>query len=112
MGLPTIAESYLADNYHQLSVMERRFIEITVNQPNSFYEIIDCDPGNGFRLKDLLGVSEINVIEKSGSQNATRGYVLFGQAIQYENVGMLIASAPVLINPGFKSIIYLLRVRM
>ncbi|RQV98814.1 hypothetical protein EH221_01310, partial [bacterium] len=97
----TIAESYLADNYHRLSAMERRFIELTVNQPYSFYEIIDCDPGNGFRLKDLLVGTEINVIEKSGSQNASPGYVLYGQAIQYENVGMMIGTAPILIAPGF-----------
>ena len=97
----SIAESYLADNYHQLSVMERRFIEIAVNQPYSFYEIIECDPGNGFRLRDLLTGTEIDVNEKSGSQHATRGYVLFGQVIQYENVGMLIATAPNLIAPGY-----------
>lgn len=97
----TIAESYLAANYHQLSVMERRFIEITVNQPYSFYEIIDCNPGNGFRLKDLLVETEIDVIEKSGSQNATKGYVLFGQVIQYDNMGMLIATAPTFIPPGY-----------
>jgi len=97
----TIAESYLADNYHQLSVMERRFIEIAVNQGFSFYEIIECDPGNGFRLKDLLVETEIDVIEKSGSQHASRGYVLFGQVIQYENVGMLIATAPIFIAPGY-----------
>ncbi|UCE07121.1 MAG: SEC-C domain-containing protein [bacterium] len=98
----TIAESYLADHYHQLSAMERRFIEITINQPYSFYEIIDCDPGNGFRLKDLLVEREFDVIEKSGSQHALRGSVLFGQAIQYDNVGMLIATAPILISPGYK----------
>ena len=96
----TIAESYLTKNYQRLSDMERRFIEITVNQPFSFYEIIECDPGSGFRLKDLLTETEIDVIEKSGSQNATRGYALFGQAIQYETVGMFIATAPYVIAPG------------
>lgn len=98
----SIAESYLNAHYHQLSPMERRFIEITINEPFSFYEIVDCDPGVGFRLKDLLVEKEFDVIEKSGSQHATRGSVLFGQAMHYDDVGMLIATAPILISPGYK----------
>jgi len=107
-----LAASYLKTHYHQLSAMERRFIEITTDAPFSFFEIVECDPGYGFRLKDLLQEKEIYVIEKSGSQNASPGMVIFGQVIQYEEVGMLIATGPIFMPPGYKLDIMQLRKRM
>ncbi|MDW7679878.1 MAG: SEC-C domain-containing protein, partial [bacterium] len=97
----TIAECFLSEHYHELSAMERQFIELTVNQPYTFYQVIDCNPGYGFRLKDLLTETELDVIEKSGSQNVPKGCVLFSQVIQYENVGMAIGTAPVIIPPAY-----------
>ncbi|MBN1348127.1 SEC-C domain-containing protein [candidate division KSB1 bacterium] len=104
----SIAQDYLEVKYNQLSEMQRDFIKLVIDRPYSFYEIIDCSPGTGFRMKDLLTGEEIDVLEKSGSQNAAAGNVLFGQIIQYETVGMVIGSSSILITPGFiPSIIHL-----
>lgn len=98
----TIAESYAEEYVYRLSEMERKFIELTVNQPFSFYEIIECQPGKGFRLKDILTGTEVDVIENSASQKAEKAQILFGQIIQYDNVGMLMASCSMYISPLYK----------
>ncbi len=107
--LLALAESYMEENYDQLSTMERRFLETTIDQPFSFYEIVDITPGYGFRLKDLFLGTEIDVIEKSGSQHAQKGHVLFCRVIQYDQVGMVIGSSSIGFSPGDKLDIFRLR---
>jgi SEC-C motif len=49
---PTIAESYRERYAKRVSEMERRLIDLIANQPFSFHEVVACEPGHGYRLKD------------------------------------------------------------
>jgi len=105
----TIAESYLAVHEDELSDLEIRFIEATVNQPYSFYEILECKQGEGFKLRDIFLGKEIYVTERKGSQNAQKGDIFYARVIQIDHIGMIVGSGSVLFPPGYKTDIILLR---
>jgi hypothetical protein len=106
---PTIAASYLERYAKRVSEMERRLIDLIANQPFSFHEVMACEPGHGYRLKDLLLEREVEVIEHSGSQLCTPGDILFGRVIQYDHVGLLMGCGSILMPPASKSSIMQLR---
>ena len=87
---------------NELSELERRFIEATVDQPYSFHEIIECEQGKGLKLRDIFLGNEVDVIEHLGSQRAQKGDVLFARVIQIDHVGMLVGSGGVFFPPGYK----------
>jgi hypothetical protein len=105
----TIAESYLERYAKRVSEMERRLIDLIANQPFSFHEVMACEPGHGYRLKDLLLEREVEVIEHSGSQLCTPGDILFGRVIQYDHVGLLMGCGSILLPPAAKTAIMQLR---
>lgn len=105
LGCPeniTIAELYAARHGNRLDIIERRLIDATVNQPFSFYEVLACQPGRGYRLKDILRGNTVDVLEKMGSQNARKGDILCGQVIQIDDAAMIIGCGSVLIPPKMK----------
>jgi len=106
---PTIAESYLERYAKRVSEMERRLIALIADQPFSFHEVVACEPGKGYRLKDLLLEHAVEVIEHAGSQLCTPGDILFGRVIQYDHVGLLMGCGSILIPPASKPSIMQLR---
>jgi len=104
-----IAQSYLKKYQSRLTEMERRFIEITCAENFSFYEVLQCQPGTGFLVRDILLEREINVIERSGSTLAKKGDIYFGRAIQFDQVGMLVGCGAVIIPTRYKTLIIDLR---
>src|SRR4029450_4755816 len=91
------------------SEMERRLIALIADQPFSFHEVVACEPGHGYRLKDLLLEHAVDVIEHSGSQLCTPGDILFGRVIQYNHVGLLMGCGSILMPPASKPSIMQLR---
>jgi hypothetical protein len=98
----TIAKSYARKHKHRPESLEARLIEETSENPFSFYEVIECQPGKGYRLKDILRGDIYNVFEKLGSENAHPGDILFARVIQIDQVAMLIGCGSVLIAPQYK----------
>jgi hypothetical protein len=109
---PTIAESYLERSAKRVSEMERRLIALIAAQPFSFHEVVACEPGKGYRLKDLLLEHAVEVIEHPGSQLCTPGDIIFGRVIQYDHVGLLMGCGSILMPPASKPSIMQLRRRM
>lgn len=108
----TIAELYAADQKNRLNHLEAQIIETTVHQPYSFYEIREVRPGQGYTLRDIFCGTVSNVTEKSGSENARRGQILFGRVVQIDTVAMLIGCGTILIPPKFKPELIRFRQRM
>jgi hypothetical protein len=107
--LQTVAQAYSKEQGARLDGLERRLIEATSNQPYSFFEVINCEPGQGFRLRDVLQGMEADVIEKQGSKNVRPGDILFGRIIQVDHVVMLVGCGSILIPPNRKPAIIELR---
>lgn len=110
--IPTIARSYLNDYRKRLSEMEQRFIELSCNQNYSFHEVLDCQPGIGFTLKDILLGREVYVTERSATTYAQKGDIVFAKVIQYDTVGLMVGCGSVLIPPAHKLLLIDLRAMM
>jgi hypothetical protein len=106
---PTIAESYVKRYARRVSDLEHRLIELIVRQPFSFYEVMTCDPGKGYRLRDIVLEQEVDVMEHSGSQSCKRGDILFARVIQYDHVGLLMGCGSTLMPPASKPQVIQLR---
>lgn len=96
------AFSFLKKQREKLSPLERAYIEASIKEPFTFFEVIDCQQGQGFLLKDMFLDRELSVIEKSGSQNAKKGDILFGKCVTVENLTTLEACGHFLIQPIHK----------
>lgn len=108
----TIAETFAKRYDYKLSAMELRLIDIAIHQPYSFYEILECNPGENFLLKDINLGSEVLVMEKSGSRMAKKHGIVFGQVIQYESVGMLLSTGAYYFPSSYKIDVINLRASM
>jgi hypothetical protein len=98
----TIADLYAANKADRLNHLEAQIIKATARQLFSFYEIQETQPGQGYRLKDILRGTVTNVIEKKGSETARRGDILFARVAQIDSIAMLIGCGTVLIPPKMK----------
>ena len=98
----SVASAYLDAHGSRLDRLERKLIEATLDQPFSFYEVMSCRPGEGFRLKDILRGIEIEVYERKGSEKTRPGDILLGRVVQIDQVAMLIGCSSILIQPKWK----------
>ncbi|MBW1699336.1 MAG: SEC-C domain-containing protein [Deltaproteobacteria bacterium] len=98
----TIAESYAALNKHLLDPLEHRLIDATNREPFSFWEILDCQPGKGYCMKDVLRGDTVDVLEKMGSEDARKGDIVFCKVIHIDTVAILMGTGSVLIPPMLK----------
>lgn len=108
----TIAESYLKRYGKRLSDLERSLIGLIANAPYSFHEVVTCEPGQGYRLRDVLLDQEVEVMEQAGSQMCQPGDLLFGRVIQVDHVGLMMGCGSTLMPPASKASIIALRRRM
>lgn len=103
------ASAFLNENRARLDPMECRYIEACLPEPLTFFEVMENFPGEGFVLRDILTERELRVTEKSGSEKANRGDILFGKSATIDDVTILESCAPLLIPPGWKEPILNLR---
>lgn len=93
---------FLKRRRKRLSPLECAYIEASIREPLTFLEVIDSIPGQRFTLKDIFLDRELSVIEKSGSQNAQKGDILFGKCVTIEDLTTLEACGHFLIQPIHK----------
>src|SRR5688572_11610917 len=72
-------DAYLREEGRSLSDTERAFIEAVRKEPFSFYEILEADPGNGVRVRDILREVEWDVTERAASGSLQRGDVVYAR---------------------------------
>jgi len=105
----TIAEAYAKEPGSSLDQLQKRIIEAACDQPFSFYEVMDCTPGEGFRLKDVFLGHEKDVMEKQGSEKTRPGDILMARIVQVDHVAILVGSSSIIIPPRLKPDIIRLR---
>jgi hypothetical protein len=67
--------------------------------PFSFHEVLRCEAGWSFRLRDVLTGAEVELLERSGSQGVEPGDLLYAKIVQIEGVALMEACAPAAIPP-------------
>jgi hypothetical protein len=105
----TVSELYLEEHESRLDPLERKLIEAINRKPYTFWEVLYVDRGMGMLLQDVLGGSEIEVQERSGSENVQPGDLLFGRAVLVDGVGMIMGFSTTIIPPRRKPEIIELR---
>ncbi|MGH8236606.1 MAG: SEC-C metal-binding domain-containing protein [Steroidobacteraceae bacterium] len=94
--------AYLARKGKHLDPTARRYLEACLVAPFGFHEIIDCNPGQGFRTTELITGDQHEVLERSGSQNLQKGDVLYASLVCCDGIVLLEGVAPTVIPPGCK----------
>jgi len=110
--LQTVAKIYAKEKGQRLDKLQRRLIDAASGRPFSFFEVTNCKPGEGYRLKDIFQGVETDVIEKQGSENARPGDILLARIVQIDHVAMIVGCGSILIPPNFKPAIIELRRKM
>lgn len=95
----TVAETFLESNRTRLSAEEREILEAANRPIFAFYEIKDVTPGHGFSLRNVLTGAECEIIERTGSQGAQRGSVIFGAIFEVNGRQHALAMSPYLLPP-------------
>ncbi|MEE8398277.1 MAG: SEC-C metal-binding domain-containing protein [Desulfobacterales bacterium] len=105
----TIAELYAEKRGDRLDPLQRKIIDATTRQPFSFYEVVSCEPGHGYRLRDIFRGTETDVLEKMGSENTQPGSIMIARIVRVDHVTMVVGCGTIVIPPGMKPAIIDLR---
>ncbi len=98
----TAAQAYLNRSGSRLDPIARRYVEACCAVPFSFHEVIDCRPGQGMRLRDVLLGTEVDVIERTGSQTLRVGDIVFAKVVPIEGIALIEGMGPTAIPPARK----------
>ncbi len=78
----------------RLEPLLERYLGACLEAPFSFHEILRCDMGRGFRMRDVLTGEEREVREVTASQSLSVGDVVYGQLVPIEGIVVLEACSP------------------
>jgi len=95
-------ELFLERRGARLDAVIRRYLGACLEAPFSFYEILRCDPGQGFHARDLFTGEERSVLERMATQGMQPGDIVFGQLVTAEGITILEASSLFFIPPIYK----------
>jgi hypothetical protein len=93
----------------QFDPLFERYLAACLEAPFSFHEILRCDSGHGFRVRDVITGEEHEVLERSASESMSVGDVLFAQLVPIEGIVLLEACSPYALSPVDKIAIIELR---
>jgi hypothetical protein len=105
----TVTRMYLKKHGDRLDPLARRYLEACHEAPFSFHDVVACEPGRGFVLRDIVSGEERHVIERGGSKHAQAGDILFAQVVVLDELAQLEGCAPLLMPPANKAPILALR---
>jgi hypothetical protein len=104
-----IAHSFLRTSGHRLSELQRQILEQAMKQPVSFYQVLSSKPGESISLADVLTGSQTEVMERTASEQARPGDLLYGSVWALPGITVLGYCAPIRIPPSWKAEIIGLR---
>jgi hypothetical protein len=90
---------FLERRARRLDPLVVRYLEACLAAPFSFYEILQCEPGRGFRARCVLTGEEHDVLERSASESMNAGDILFGAVVPIDGIVLLEACSPFPLSP-------------
>lgn len=111
VGQFPIAAAFLG-TAHRIPPLLAQYVRGCLQRPFSFLEVVDCEAGIGFRLRDLFTGAEHDVTERSASQGTQVSDILFAKLVTVDHVTVLDGCGPALIPPIEKPLLIALRARM
>lgn len=96
-----IAEHFLKNQSGQISAYERRFLQAALGNSLRFFQIIEVNAGNGLLLRDLFLQTEVFVSDRSATETAYPGGVLFARVMTLDAVSIMAGCAPMIFPPKY-----------
>jgi hypothetical protein len=103
------AQAYVRKLGRRLDPLAARYIEACGRAPFSFHEVVACEPGRGFRLRDAMLGTEEFVFEASGSADARAGDLMFAKVVPIDGIAVIDGCGAAVIPPIEKARIIELR---
>jgi hypothetical protein len=107
-----VAQAFLEKRAARLGELERAILHLSIYTPMSFYEVLQCKPGFGMRLRDVFLGNEVEVEEHAGSQGLRPGDILYAQLCRLPEVTAVSRMGPHALRPGLKAELVELRASM
>jgi hypothetical protein len=107
-----VATSFLQEQGHSLSELQRQILREAMAHPFSFYQVAACTRGENFVLADVLTGVQAEVAERKASQCVQVGDIIYGAVWTLPGITVLGCCAPVAIPPVRKPEIIALRKRL
>jgi len=104
-----IAIMYLADRFSTLNEKEQEYLRVLLDEPITFYEVIEARPGHGIQMRCILTGRELYVSERSGSQGVHPRDIFFGRLGILGEIAIFDAVSDILIPPSWKGAVLELR---
>ena len=95
----TLAEAFLDSEGDQLSKEEIAVLQVSNRPIFSFFKILEIKPGTGFFVQNVLTEKEFEIVEKSGSEGAIPGYIIFGAMGEEGGRHQVVGTSPWLLPP-------------
>ena len=93
---------FLERHASRLDPLSQRYLEACLAAPFSFHEILRCEPGRGFRARDVITGEEHEVLERLASEPLERGDILFAQLVPIDGIIVAEACSPFVLPPADK----------
>jgi len=97
----TLAMRYWTRWQERAGEDEKDYILANRNVPYAFWEAVECDPGRGFSLKNVLSGETADVTESLGSRNVQQGDILFCRVIRLKEIAVLNGCGSFAIPPRY-----------
>jgi hypothetical protein len=104
----TVAAVY-RQQARRLDPLQMRYLEANETAAFSFHDVVTCEPGKGFTLRDLFTGDQRWVIERMGSEHAAPGGILFAKVVVLDEFAEINGCTAVLFPPMEKAPILELR---
>jgi hypothetical protein len=101
----TIATLFLMEKGRTLPQMQTQLLRLCMQQPITFYDVLESRPGQGMLLREIFTGREYDVRERSASRTLNAGDILYGQMSPLEGLTTMAFCAPLPIPPRMKSMI-------
>jgi hypothetical protein len=101
----TIATLFLMEKGRTLTQMQTQLLRLCMQQPITFYDVLESRPGQGMLLREIFTGREYDVRERSASRTLNAGDILYAQMSPLEGLTTMAFCAPLPIPPSMKPII-------
>jgi hypothetical protein len=93
-GIPP-TQAYLARAPCRLDPLLRQYLEVCLQTPFGFYQIVKCFPQSGFRAREVLSGMQIEVIDSLASTSLSNGDIIFARIPFLDGTWVMDAISPV-----------------
>ncbi len=103
---------FLQQKGRRLDPTLREYLEACLDAPFTFHDILEVEPGRGFRAREVFTGEERSVLERSASRTMAPGDLFFGQLVTAEGITLMEACSPHPLSPEHKIPLIELRERI